>query len=519
MYSYVSRTDIIDALIHIRALHRGLRPANESAQRAHERREASVKDLISNLPRTDEHPTLHTLLQVAEDCSLTLDGAHRLFGYSPDLIRGVDLQLNGGRTHIIESYPFSRDQLIDLPFRLAPDEAFRTDALLSNLVSEWQTELPIRVLEGETWRHKGTFYVYVGTEDSLGSSIPPGAIAQVELISREEELRPNPRRIYLLQFGNGYRCSRCVVTPGKLRPLSATKTYLGREEYIYPGDVRIAGRVRLFAMSLPALENRPLNSLPRSSQPAGLILPWEQGSRDRLFRTKHKRFHRSATEELAIQDFLKTVLHSRLSARSERRYRSPTLSEPHVNALIHLSLAHVASYSDSLRAGGLSFSDQNRFSLEALLNAKSFEELPKSEPVAKSPIPRDVWEARRKEIAEWPGLLSMKFPRLSHLSEQILRLAKDSNIHGLDPAITAGTWMLLEKSPAIPDALGERRKIGWSRPIYVLRRGIEVFCGYLDKDESRYALLSNPAGIDVKTTFDDNELSQLHRVGGVAVPV
>jgi hypothetical protein len=519
VYRPVPRTELIDALIHIRALFRQFKPENEREQRAQERREVAIKDLLSNLPRTNEHPTLKTLMEVAEVCLLTLDGAHRLFGYDLDRLWEYDFRLNRGRTHIFESYSFSRDRLIDVPSRLAPFDAFSTDALLNDLVSEWHTDLPMRVLEGDAWRRPGTFYVRIGTEDSLGSSIPPGAIAQVEPIGRDEALRPNPRRIYLLQFGNGYRCSHCVATPGKLRLFSSAKTYRGRQEFVYPGGVHLAGRIRLCAMSLPVPEYPHLDTLPDYTRSAELILPWEHLSRDRLFATKHRRFQRSKEEELSVQEFLKSELNAKLSARSERRYRRATSSEPHVNGLIHLTLAHVARYTDALRTDGSLFSDKGRFSLESLLKTTSLQESLNLQSVVSPPTPKEVWEARRKEVAEWPPLLSIQFPRLRHFGDRIVRLAKGSAIHGLDPEIGAGSWMLLENIRETPDTHSDRRKTGWSRPIYVLRRGIEIFSGHLEKDENRYALLGSTTGNEVKVTFDADELSQLNRVAGVAIPV
>jgi hypothetical protein len=519
VYTSVPRTELIDALIHIRALYRQVRPTNDREQRAQERLEVTIKDLLSNLPRTNEHPTLKTLLEVAEIYSLTLDGAHRLFGYDLDRLWEYDLQLNRGRTHIFESYSFSRDRLIDLPSRLAPFETFSTDALLNDLVSEWHTDLPMRVLEGDGWHRPGTFYVHIGTEDSLGSSVPPGAIAQVEPVGRDEALRPNPRRMYLLQFGNGYRCSRCVATAGKLRLFSSARTYRGREEFIYPGGVRLAGRVRLFAMSLPLPEYSLLDTLPDYTRSADLILPWEHLSRDRLFATKHRRFLRSQNEQLIVQEFLNNALNAKLSARSERRYRRATSSEPHVNGLIHLTLAHAARYTDALRTDGSLFSDKGRFSLETLLKANSLQESLNLQSHVSPPTPREVWEARRKEVTEWPPLLSMQFPRLRHLGDRIVRLAKGSAIHGLDPEIGAGSWMLLENIRETPDTHSDRRKIGWSRPIYVLRRGIEIFSGYLEKYENRYALLGSTTGSEVKVTFEADELPQLNRVAGIAIPV
>src|SRR5580692_8480588 len=266
VYTPVARSEIIDVLIHIRDLYRRIKPFNDGALRAHERREASIRDLLSNLPRTSKHPTLKTLLEIAETCSLTLDGAHRLFGYDIGQIRDFDLRLNGGRTHIIESIPFARDLSVDLPLRLAPRDAFARDALLRTLVPEWQTDRPISALEGESWSRSGAFYVHVGTEDSLGSSIPPGALALVEPIESDEASRPNPRNIYLLQFGNGYRCSHCVATRGRLHLFSSNRTYLGREEFVYPGAVRIAGRIRMFATVLPVPAYSKLGPLPQSSQ-------------------------------------------------------------------------------------------------------------------------------------------------------------------------------------------------------------------------------------------------------------
>jgi hypothetical protein len=518
VYRPVPHADIIGALVHIRDMFRRIKPSNERALRAHERREASIRDLLSNLPRINQHPTLKMVLEIAETCSMTVEGAHRLFGYSLAKIGEYDRRLNGGRTHIVESYPFERDLLVDLPLRVAQREVFSGDAFLRTLIPEWQTELPIKALEDENWNRPGTFYVHVGTEDSLGSSIPPGAMALVEPIDRDEALHPNPRRIYLLQFGNGYRCSHCVATAGKLRLFSSGRTYLGREEFFYPGGVRIAGRIRMFAMDLPAPEYPSLDLLPQSQQSADLILPWEHRSRDRLLATKHRRFKRSKEQERFIQDVLKTELHAKLSERSERRYRTSTSSEPHVNALIHLTVAHTARYSDSLRTGGSLRSDKGRFSLESLLSARRIEDLLDQPRSARSPTPGDVWEELRKEWVEWPPLLSMKFPQLRQWDERIIRLAEGCAISGLDPSIRPGSCVLLEGAPTIPDMRSEVTKTGWSRPLYVLRRETKHFCGYLDRDSNQYVLLSN-AGGEAKIAFGEDELSSLNRVAGIAVPV
>jgi hypothetical protein len=99
LYNPVPREQIADALIHLRGLFREISPSSEKDYRAQERREILSKNLLSNLFRTKEHPTLNVVFEVADAFSLTLDGAHRLFGYELERIREYDLKLNAGRTH------------------------------------------------------------------------------------------------------------------------------------------------------------------------------------------------------------------------------------------------------------------------------------------------------------------------------------------------------------------------------------------------------------------------------------
>jgi len=99
-----------------------------------------------------------------------------------------------------------------------------------------------------------------------------------------------------------------------------------------------------------------------------------------------------------------------------------------------------------------------------------------------------------------------------------VRLAHGSPIAGLDPGLRPGSLLLLEQIPSVPDTRRERAKSGWSRPIYVLRRGLEVVCGHLEREGNDYALLSG-TNDDVKASFRAEDLSRVSRVAGVAVPV
>jgi hypothetical protein len=78
--------------------------------------------------------------------------------------------------------------------------------------------------------------------------------------------------------------------------------------------------------------------------------------------------------------------------------------------------------------------------------------------------------------------------------------------------------VLLEKAPAIPGRRSEVTKTGWSRPLYMLRKGMKRFCGYVEREGNQYVLLSDADG-EAKIAFRADELSSLSRVVGVAVPV
>ena len=236
VYRPIPRAEILDALVHLRELYRQIKPSSERELLAYERREAATRDLLSNLPRVNQHPTLRTLLEVADIFQLTLDGAHRLFGYHLDRIREYDLGLNGGRTHVIESYPFGRDLSVDLPSELASREAFSNDALLQNLVGQWRTDVPIRALEEKHWNRPDRFYVHVGTEDSLGLNLPPGALAMVTPVDVEERKRPNPRWDLSAAVRKRISMQPLCGHPGKTAPVHDS------EDLSWPRGVHLSRR-------------------------------------------------------------------------------------------------------------------------------------------------------------------------------------------------------------------------------------------------------------------------------------
>jgi hypothetical protein len=155
---------------------------------------------------------------------------------------------------------------------------------------------------------------------------------------------------------------------------------------------------------------------------------------------------------------------------------------------------------------------------EWLLNATSLEEATLARISAHLPTPIEVWDVWKKEFVELSLLLAVKFPQLHLWDNRIVRMAQGCSINGLDPSITPGSWLFLGTIPWLPDPQNDAKKTGWSRPIYVLRRGLKIFCGYLERDGNQYALLSNLRQ-EPKAVFRAEDFSELNNVAGVVVPV
>ena len=102
MYKSVSSSEIIERVEHIRELLRHIQATNDRVFVANTQHERKLKDFISNLRRTETRPMANMVRDLAEACSLTTEGAYRLFGYELDGLRELDLDLNGGRTRVVE---------------------------------------------------------------------------------------------------------------------------------------------------------------------------------------------------------------------------------------------------------------------------------------------------------------------------------------------------------------------------------------------------------------------------------
>ncbi|MDE1162380.1 MAG: hypothetical protein PW792_10620 [Acidobacteriaceae bacterium] len=473
------------------------------------KREQTLKDFIGNLRRVSTRPMAHTLNAIESLCLLTKDGSYRLFGYSLDSIRERDSELNGDRTHLIDSYIYDRDYEVELPLELANEAGFQRNLLLKDLVRRWQAQIPIRQLSRRDWHHPGSFYLRIGTDDSEGGSLPAGAIAVAQLLDDDERANPNPDAVYVLQFRNGYQCHQCIVVDGTL--------HLANGTVLHPGAARIIGRVRAFATELPVRRNPLVRQLRSYEGDAELVLPWEHLSIGKLFATEHKRFARSNVDRLERRKKLEAIFHSNISERTRRRYRSETDSEPHVDALIQMSLENCVRYSDVLRAGGYATHDANRFSLASLLRANRFSDLRSSVPEVVSPMTPGMWATLSTEFLEYSALFARRFPKPSRLQDRVLRVGDSGAFHSVDGIIKPGSWLLLEALAASPVSPRETLAENGQRPLHVLLNQADPAIGYLDHDEDGFFLVDGDA--EKRCRLGPAELKSLRRVCGGIVPV
>jgi len=433
-------------------------------------------------------------------------------------MRDTEFMLNGHRTRIIESYPFYRDQLIDLPHVFSEEDVWRSSALLSDIVLTWQEGLPIRALEDSNWRGRGIFYVQIGMENSLAlSGLPPGAILSIQPISAEEQANPDPNAMYCLQFGNGYLCCSCVVSHNGLTLLPRDGRYADRYDFFYPQQVRIVGRARGFAVQLASSLNVSHEIHPgRIAAP--LILPWEYTSLGALLRAERLRIGRTARDLGYANDILRTGMGAELSERTLRRYEHQTKRIPQTDTTLALALFCSVRISDLLRFLGFWFDESDSYSLSAWLQAGSFEQLREGLKSALPPTPAGRWRLLRADWGDWPALMSMSMPRMAQFKHRLLRIHQVELFDGLDPLIRPGAFGLLEELDTLPDLHRDKEKEGWNRPIYAIRHKGNILCGHLDEDEQHIVLIPHPLSHARRTALLRHQVAIIGQIKYIGSP-
>ncbi len=202
-------------------------------------------------------PTIYRLYSLA--AIYRLDFAEVLRWYGVDLtgLAGDATLAEVERTHLI-GFQVPEELEVEAPLSLDPVADLRATTALSRLIQRWG-RLPLAML-----RHldlKNHLYGLVGTEDwSMYPLIPPGSLVLIDETRRKvgdtgwasEFERP----VYFLEHREGYACSWCHVSEGKLvlQPHPASKC--NPKVYNYPEDIEVVGQVAGVAMRLTPARGR-----------------------------------------------------------------------------------------------------------------------------------------------------------------------------------------------------------------------------------------------------------------------
>ncbi len=476
--------------------------------------------LLMNVRQSGYVPSPRQLHALKRRLSITTGGVFKLFGYRLNSFRRIEEMLNGHRTRFVESYAFNRDRAIDLPEWLGGSGAFQRTAFLSEIVVSWQQGIPIRALRGRHWQRPGTLYAQVGTCSGANASrIPGSAFVALLPVGAAEAVSPNPDATYLLQTGYGYLCARCAVERGWLSLIAPARSYTGPQEFLYPGDVRIAGRVGSFGARLPVPAVAD-DCSSRRHKAAPLILPWEQPSFADLVASEHLRFGITETMLNRANEILEDRIGTGISARTIRRYETGGEKIPQTSTLIALALLHSLRMRDVLSSLDLWSDEESSYSLAMLMNTKRAADLPSSFQSARAPQPASAWEPLMDEWGEWPTLLSMAIPDLSAWGHRILRINQSDYYRGMDTLILAHSVAVLDVSDRNIPARAGSSKIDWQRPIYALRYDGKTYCSYVEGDSSHLFLTPHPSAGTIPRLIARRAQAQiLGRLIGIASPL
>jgi|SRR5579871_3941523 len=214
---------------------------------------------LSRLADIENKGTMPSLFRLYSLCAIyRLEMADVLAWYGVTLsdLPGDSTVLEHVRTHIVGFRP--EDGEIQIPISLDPGIDVSRTLFLSRLIQRWGT-LPLMLLNNVDLRsHR---YGLVGTDDwSMYPIIPPGSLVVIDdtrrRIAASGWTTEFERPIYFLEHRDGYICSWCRLTDGRLTVQPHPASLCEPESYIYPDEIEVIGQVTQVALSLDAAHRR-----------------------------------------------------------------------------------------------------------------------------------------------------------------------------------------------------------------------------------------------------------------------
>ena len=207
---------------------------------------------LTQIENKDCTPSIYKLYSLSVIYRLKFTELLRLFGVDLERMGRHQLVTPLRKTHLTTLQVYDKERAISFPIRF--DQSFRLERtnLISRMVEIWG-ELPFTLLESLDLR-KG-LYGYVGLEDfTLYPLIRPGSFVQID--NRQNRIQPTASRIefdrpiYFIELRDGYACSWCDLQHGRLTLIPHPLSPASVQQFAYPGDAEILGRVIGVAMRI-----------------------------------------------------------------------------------------------------------------------------------------------------------------------------------------------------------------------------------------------------------------------------
>lgn len=239
---------------------------------------AQMSRLVAVEEKSDAFTISHSWLVKIEN-EESVPSIHKLFSLSaiygtslPNIISAyLDLGATSrlhflmpiSNTHLSQFECASKEKKVSFPACMSEAAGLDKTNLLSRMVEVWG-EIPISMLEHLNLRKFR--YGFVGLSDyRMYPLIRPGSFVQIDDCQRVPKpvqyRTEHDRPIYFIELRSGYLCSWCEIRDGRLisipHPLSPCHT----EEFSFPSEAEIVGRVvgaavRLVASTTPQLAKK-----------------------------------------------------------------------------------------------------------------------------------------------------------------------------------------------------------------------------------------------------------------------
>ncbi len=224
------------------------RDVEEASLRIAERRKnpeyAIALSRLADIENKGTLPTVYRLYSLCAIYRLEIREVLRWYGLDLAGLPADAMEVGLERTHLIR-FGLPEEMTADVPLSLDPVVDLRRTTYLSRMVQRWGT-LPLGLLKAlDLKKHR---YGLIGTEDwSMYPLLPPGSLVLVDEARNkvvesgwESEFE---RPVYLLEHRDGYACSWCHLSGGRLVLQPHPASMCSAHVYNHPSDIEVIGQV------------------------------------------------------------------------------------------------------------------------------------------------------------------------------------------------------------------------------------------------------------------------------------